>query len=133
MHEGMDHYIARSAVPEEGGAPIWHYTVTKKGVTRPVGGCARRCKGHSTRQEAQEHYKQYLLDQAEYNRPVNQWEEPCECCGEETLLAAVIRETSDSHTLCELHQNRGSLDRVMPCPVERYSSYLVTARKRWRR
>jgi hypothetical protein len=80
---------------------------------RRAGYCARRCTGHSTREEAAEHHLQYQLD-----REVDLWldrrnlSRECEICGEMTTLRARLGRKSDLFVLCGRHQSTSSLQTV---------------------
>lgn len=83
------------------------------------------CPGHDTPEGAEEHYRQYLLDEAVFRvefRPSDCCEYPG--CGVPTNLAA---ETGPGrmrhHALCEAHNNRDGLEKVMHGVGTSCSSY----------
>ncbi len=77
---------------------------------------ANPCPGHKTQEEACEHYKEYLLDQATYHGPKKQeWpKNKCEldgCNNEATHMATC----GGSHCweFCASHCNRESVAKVL--------------------
>lgn len=69
---------------------------------------AERCPGHATAGEANEHYRQYLLDSAVFQGPkTTEWpKEKCEAdgCNEEaTHLASIPGHMEHTHKFCAKH------------------------------
>ena len=73
----------------------------------PVGYCAEGCTGHSSREEAREHYKQYLVDR--FGRYDGRLSVPCPCvrCGQSTTYYAKVEfhYEWDAVGLCQNHLN----------------------------
>ena len=63
----MNYYEARK-IKDKDGKPTgkWHYTCMNDGQIWPVGYCAQGCTGHDTPEEAAEHCRQYVIDNASY-------------------------------------------------------------------
>jgi hypothetical protein len=88
------------------------YMMAIEGKTPPrrTGYCAARCTGHTTREEAIEHFLQYQLD-----REVDLWldrrapQRECEICGEPTTLRARLGRKTELFVLCTRHQSTSSL------------------------
>ena len=98
----------------------WDYTVTWDKVTRPAGYCATKCSGHETKEEAEECYRIYMIDNASYRNV--QFDEDrrdqhhkCEICGIWTMCRAQV-DPIEEHFLCPEHLNKESLLKVVPAP-----------------
>lgn len=110
----MNYYDAREMAGEQGKpSGIWHYTAENDGRIFPVGYCAQGCAGHATPEEAREHYRLYLLDNANYEDRLVSTQQKCEVCGEWTQGIASIPVNMESHVLCDEHRNRETLDKIM--------------------
>jgi hypothetical protein len=111
----MNYYDAREMRNTQGDpGGLWHYTLQNDDRIYPVGYCAQGCAGHATPEEAREHYRLYLLDNARYDDGVMIDEmRKCEVCGEWTMFYAHIPLNMERHILCDEHRNRETLDRVM--------------------
>ena len=74
----------------------------------PIGNCIM-CLGHSTEDEARDHYIQYLLDYlTKYDSELPN-AEGCMVCGYGTRVAANV-EVLGSYPLCNAHRNRDGLN-----------------------
>lgn len=67
--------------------------------------------GHETEEEAQQCYKNYLLDEARYNSHMIDQMLRCEICREFTDL--VVHVDNRTFILCEEHNNREGLNSVL--------------------
>lgn len=87
---------------------------------------ANPCPGHSTPEEAAEHYRQYLLDHATYDLacvPTEQHRCQAEGCFRWTQKAADVRHTGGMFFLCDEHRNRETLEKLLPPIWQIASSY----------
>ena len=110
----MNYYDAHEMRNEQGDpGGLWHYTLENDGRIMPVGYCAQDCLGHTTPEEAREHYRLYLLDNAKYDGMLQGEQRQCEICGLWTQSYAHIPLNMEAHFLCEEHLNRETLDTVM--------------------
>ena len=77
----------------------------------PVGYCAEGCTGHPSREEAREHYRQYLVDR--FGRYDGRFSAPCACtlCGRSTTYyaKAEFHYEWDAVGLCQTHLNSEGL------------------------
>lgn len=104
----MNHYAARELENKVG---FWHYTCTNGDRTYPVGYC-KDCSGHLTKEKAENHFKEYLLDKMSVIEKKNEWpKHKCDFkeCNKEAkncvnLLGYVYYE------LCEDHSNKESVN-----------------------
>jgi hypothetical protein len=92
---------------------LWHYTAQNDNRIFPVGYCAQGCEGHATPEEAREHYRLYLLDNAKYDGTLQGEQRQCEVCGLWTQATAYMPLNMERHILCNEHCNRETLDTVM--------------------
>lgn len=113
----MNYYEPRQMIDKEGKETgLYHYTrQNRRTGTFPVGYCADNCPGHPDEAGAYEHYRQYLLDTAEFNfsRLKDQQVRCClKGCGNWTQELA---QTEDQRhfMLCTDHQNRETLEKVL--------------------
>lgn len=115
----MKHYKAR----QHQETSKWKYTVENDGRIYEVGYCAEdQCLGHDTPEEAQEHYKQYLLDtrQKFYNPSDGHAMYKCEECG--TFTMGHVDISNHAIMLCEKHQTREIVEKLFKVG-ESWSSY----------
>lgn len=110
----MNHYKAR----QQTDTGKWHYTCynDREKFAYPVGPCAEKCEGHDTLDQACEHYKQGLVENAHFVGPKKEeWpKNKCqfkECNNESTYYAHVASHTY--YTLCEQHANKESLNELV--------------------
>ena len=110
----MNYYDAREMKNVEGNpGGLWHYTAENDNRIFPVGYCAQGCIGHVTPEEAREHYRLYLLDNAKYDGMLQREQRQCEVCSLWTQSYAHIPPNMEMHFLCNEHCNRDTLDTVM--------------------
>lgn len=110
----MNYYAAREMQDSQGNpSGLWHYTVANDDRVYPVGYCAQECAGHATPEEAQEHYRLYLLDNARYDGVRTNEQKKCAVCGAWTQRFASIPMVMEIYVLCDDHCNRETLDMVM--------------------
>jgi len=110
----MNYYDAREMRDTKGDpGGLWHYTAENDERIFPVGYCAQGCPGHATPEEAREHYRLYLLDNARYDGALTNEKRKCEMCSEWTQDYAYIPLSMEIHILCDEHRNRETLDTVM--------------------
>jgi len=91
----------------------FHYTKhNRRTGTVPVGYCADDCPGHETEEEACEHYRQWLLDNATYHHSLAP-PQSCEICGAWTDRLAKLPHMVALVPLCEAHHDRDFLDQAV--------------------
>lgn len=99
--------------PGQGGSKKWHYTCLNGKKCWPVGYCAQSCPGHDTAEQACDHHRNYLLDNAKYDlgsdstAPYDQHKCQVEGCVNPTGKYAMI--FGDHYLLCGQHMNRDAL------------------------
>jgi hypothetical protein len=134
----MQHFAARQRNADQ----RWDYTCrTGQGAVHPVGYCMpyswidpdkssaillseedkekiRQSKdkhhsdGHATQEEAEQCYKNYLLDMRTfYDSKIQRQMLPCEVCGVFTQRAVSI--DGWTHILCDDHANRGGVSSIL--------------------
>lgn len=111
-------YLRARQLQDGAGNPtgLWHYTLQNDGRIYPIGYC-RECPGHSTEEEAQEHYRQYMLDTSRYSLIMSGVMMPCEACGAWTSrYAEVGPDFLERHILCEAHQTKDDLSKLVSRP-----------------
>lgn len=108
----MNYYAARQRKSDS----LWHYTCMNDNQIWPVGYCGQGCPGHATRAEAEEHQKQYLLDNAKYRTGESSWPKyKCEVegCEREATGLADIPGSFHQHRFCADHCNRVELSKLI--------------------
>jgi hypothetical protein len=95
---------------------LYHYCcyVYPTNALTAVGYCAAACPGHSDREEARQHYREYLLDHyAQFNGKLSS-PSVCSICGEKTATDAWVQFNRrwELAVLCNTHMNRESLAKV---------------------
>ena len=138
----MNYYKARQLSDKSG----WHFTRMNDGHIWPVGYCSpwqqcldcdghgcEKCGGrgvvkhphehvHATREEAEECFMRYLLDDIREEAYGN-WGD-CEVCGEPTKQGLTARRPFGSaHRLCDQHRRPEILAGLTPWPGQIVSSY----------
>lgn len=139
----MNHYAAR----QQQSTLLWHYTCANGDNIYPVGNCGRyrlcaacdgrcsdclacqgngvvlaptveRCPGHVTAEEACEHYRQGLLDEALFSKksieeawPQRKCEADCDRVA--THVARTPGRHYARHEFCEAHCTREELSRLV--------------------
>jgi hypothetical protein len=84
------------------------------------------CSGHDTPEQAEEHYRQWLLDKLRFDgrcTPNQQFR--CEFPGCETWTQRIIDVEGEGYThwlLCDEHANRESVDAILPKVGEAWES-----------
>jgi hypothetical protein len=79
------------------------------------------CPGHKTKKEAEEHYRQYLVENA-VEGEVSGAMYPCRVCGTFTKGYFQV-DGGELVMLCDGHRRRQELDRLVEAPTEIISSY----------
>lgn len=116
----MNYYQARQQ--KEG--LLWHYTVMNDHQIWPVGYCAQGCAGHQTKQEAEAHYREYVLDNFSFDGRMSNEMRKCEICQAWTdRIAQGGIGNTDIHVLCDEHRTRAWLATVLPDQSEIISSW----------
>jgi hypothetical protein len=115
----MNYYTVSELAKDGQATSLYHYTVTNDGRTRPTGYCADGCPGHSTPDEAREHYRQYILDTARFDGQYRA-QFHCEVCGAWTQGFASTEQTM--YHLCDEHRNRAALESLVGLPGDMMSS-----------
>lgn len=120
----MNYYSALQIVDKETGKGIgkYHFCCRNKRIgTYPVGYC-RDHGGHDSIEEAEECYKQYLLDghkEIEYT----DWT-GCEICDEPTKKGLTLRPPHGfGHALCDEHRTYKILEELTHRPTQMFSSF----------
>lgn len=111
----------------------WFYVMVNDGMVYRVGYCAEdACQGHTTEEEAREHYRQYELDNATYRDATTlpeeaqrkQRERHCAVCQAWTRSFAQLGPGRLQIVfLCADHLNRDGLDQAVPTMGDAISSY----------
>ena len=91
---------------------LWHYTCRNDDSIWPVGYCSNNCPGHATAEEAQEHYKQYLLDERVYISTNDDTMRKCKECGEWTSDMLMV-DGWPRFDLCKAHQIREVYEKLV--------------------
>ena len=108
----MNYYAARQRKSDM----LWHYTCMNDDLIWPVGACADGCPGHATADEAREHQKQFLLDNARYF-DVSGWpKHKCSvdgCEQEATRAAETPGHFWHHHVFCAEHCTREELAKLV--------------------
>jgi len=132
----MNYYAAREIIRGGHGIGLYHYTVENGGGIFPVGYCSSYrtcptcngqamagmpcgacergaikvdpCPGHPTKEEAEEHYRQYELDGASFDGMDESAQHKCAICQVWTQRYATF--SSKPYYLCDEHRNRAALD-----------------------
>lgn len=118
----MNYYQPRELLKDGKPTGLWHYTCRNDDRVWPVGYCAQDCPGHATPEEAREHYRQYLLDNARYDGYLRDEQRKCEICGAWTQRYAEGPHIF-MHVLCDEHCNREGLSQVIGTMGDIISSY----------
>jgi hypothetical protein len=92
----------------------WLYTCQNAGALWPIGHCSVHCR-HSTREDAEWHCREYLLDTARFGGRWAGKEYRCEVCDTWTDRFAILKSYT-VHSLCAAHLNRDGLDAVLDRP-----------------
>jgi hypothetical protein len=105
-------FVSKMSVDGPDSGKWYMMSVEGKVAVRRVGYCAGVCDGHSTQDEAAEHFLQYQLD-----REVDLWlarrgQRACEICGEPTTLRARLGRKTELFVLCQKHQSTISLQNL---------------------
>lgn len=120
----VNYYDAREKADANGKpSGTWHYTVRNDDRIHPVGYCAQNCPGHSTPDEAREHYRLYLVDSATYNGVLQGEQRECESCKDWTQGYASIPINMERHILCDKHRNHETLNQLIHPVGQIVSSY----------
>ena len=113
----MNHYQARRMRNDDGSVGLWHWTCQNDGRIWAEGYCAQGCPGHETAEEAAEHYRQYMLDTADYSRSTPNQQQKCRKCGAWTQGYATSGPGGMTITfLCDEHRNRETLAELLSAP-----------------
>lgn len=104
----------------------YHYTNTNDDRTYPIGYCRDGCPGHDTPEDAQEHYKQYLLNENLRldAHKLHNMKLKCEAkdgCEEYTDTAASVGGIKHYH-LCNKHRTKEEVAKLLVVGQE-ISSY----------
>jgi hypothetical protein len=100
-----------------GQAGLYHFCchVYPTNAIAPVGYCAEGCPGHSTKEEAREHYRRYLIDR--FGRYQRKCASPssCSACGQIATHQAWVEYHNEWETypLCQTHMNNAGLRQVL--------------------
>lgn len=113
----MNYYEARPLA--DGGG--FHFTRRNDDLIHPVGCCADHGP-HETREEANECFRQYLLDGAA-EESYSDWT-GCEVCDAPTKKGLTTRRPlGNSHPLCDAHRTAERLAELTPVPGRISASY----------
>jgi hypothetical protein len=94
------------------GPDGWVYSCAYGDQARPIGYCSPACR-HLTAEDAERHYRRYLVDAAEFGGywPGKQYQ--CEVCGAWTDRYVVVK-SCERYPLCQAHQDRQGLTLLLP-------------------
>ncbi len=114
----MNYYDAR----QNSQTLKWKYVMIGRDSTYSVGYCAGdKCQRHDTKEEAQEHQKQYILDtKLRFFNQANT-QKKCKICGEWTQGCAEL--DFQIFYLCEKHQTKEFVSELYGNIGECWSSY----------
>ena len=124
----MNYYGAREITKDGKPTGLYHYTVRNDNVIRPVGPCADDCRGHETKEEACEHYRQWLIEGIEFTPRESEWpKDKCEVegCDEEAIMVGVSHNEPgqfNQRRFCAKHATRQEMAKFT-FAGERISSY----------
>lgn len=108
----MNYYAAR----QHKDTGLWKYTVENDGLIREIGLCADGCQGHKTADEANEHYKQYLLSTLSFSPQSETWPKyKCSVvgCQSEATSYANVEGATRNWLVCESHATRESIEAML--------------------
>jgi hypothetical protein len=111
-------YMPREIIRDGKPSGLFHMTAgsdESAGYVYPVGGCAKDCPGHATKDEAEEHWHRSRLDSGLRLKQTSAQEmRKCEVCGVFTPMMAVldVQPFGDSWFLCEEHCTREHAERL---------------------
>jgi hypothetical protein len=92
----------------------FHYTVSsdEEGWCHATGYCADGCPGHETREGAEQHYEQYILDHhLKLDGVDKESQKKCCVCGSWTQGRAYFTgEEYREYPLCDEHRTRGNVE-----------------------
>lgn len=109
----------------------WEYTRRRDNVVKPIGYCTaapdsdpnKHFNGHATKKEAEDCFRKYTIDRADYGIITEDTQRKCLICLNWTQTAAGVRHGLDTYPLCARHLNRESLNAVVGSFQEIISSY----------
>lgn len=105
----MNYYQPREIIKDGKSTGLFHYTCRNGDRIWPVGLCASDCPGHTTEQEAREHWRLYLIQGIEFTPIMREWpKEKCESegCNEQAMTVGFIKHKPDvfnHHMFCAKH------------------------------
>jgi hypothetical protein len=109
-----EYHMARQlAVPS--GRDGWVYSCLSGSEVRPIGYCNSRCE-HPTREDAEQHYSDFLLDRTTFDGKWKGVYYCCELCGEWTDSFAQVRPAFVLYHLCGRHMDRASVETLLSGP-----------------
>jgi hypothetical protein len=88
----------------------WVYTCRTDAGLWPIGYCTTRCR-HVSPEDAEEHYREYLIDSAHFGGQWRGKEYQCEVCRAWTDRFAVLK-SYVVRPLCPTHLNREGLEQL---------------------
>lgn len=95
---------------------LWHYTRKNDNQIWPIGYCADSCPGHSTPEEARDHYRSYMFDNhLSLDHTMSNQQRHCEApdCNEWTQKFAMLGQWQ-MFILCDAHRNRATIELLVP-------------------
>lgn len=107
-----DAYHLARRMTNAAGEKVWVYFCSHGKWLQPIGYCSERC-GHTSPAEAQQHYLEYLLDEATYDGRWIGVSYRCEICGKWTDRFAQLKSAFTMYRLCENHLNRHALSNLL--------------------
>lgn len=113
----MNYYQARQRLSDK----TWHFTCMNDGQIWAVGDC-RNHAGHATKEEAEECYRKYLLNnKLHLDRKREDTKQKCVVCGEWTQSYAEV--DMEQWPLCDSHRTKEHVDKLLKPKTEIISSY----------
>jgi hypothetical protein len=114
----MNYYKPREILKDGKPVGLYHYTCRNDNQVWPVGLCVD-CPGHKTKEEACEHWRQYLIQGIEFVRITQEWpKEKCEvegCNNQATMVGSTKNEPGGfiRHCFCEEHATQEEMSKFI--------------------
>jgi hypothetical protein len=117
----MNYYAARELKTKDGKpSGIWHFTRMNDGLIWAVGYCAED-EGHTTKEEAQECYRRYILENKVRQGKLAEWHS-CRVCGAPSKNFADV-DGLELLILCDEHNTKEQIEKLTPHFEKIISSY----------
>jgi hypothetical protein len=110
----MWYFAAREITKDGKPVGLYHFTSMHDGLVTAEGYCAMGCDGHTTAEEACEHYRQYMLKEGKWHK-LN-YENiifHCKICGAWTNCSMSLGWAMSNFDLCPLHQDMSYIEQLL--------------------